>query len=125
MLKDKDLQTLAPYLEKGRVVNLEVKDRGKKGREVMLEYADGQKMVGNLDDRVVKLRPYTGFTSIASYFARGKYGSSGWLGELFRTSHPGSPEFLQTRYFCGPGRRFRYIHRCCKRPGIHQGKYGV
>lgn len=38
MLNQTDLNKLAPYLAKGKVVNIEVKDRGRKGREVLLEY---------------------------------------------------------------------------------------
>ena len=37
-------------------------------------------MVGNLDAPGFKLHQLTGLTSIASYFARGKYGSNSWRG---------------------------------------------
>ena len=47
MLNEKDVQKLTPFLMKGKVVNLEVKDRGRKGREILLEYEDGTKMVGD------------------------------------------------------------------------------
>lgn len=81
MLKEKDLKVLCPYLNDGVVVNIEVKDRGvRKGREVLLEYDDGRKLVGNLDSPKFQMQPLTGITSIASYFARGKYGSNSWRG---------------------------------------------
>ena len=38
MLNATDLTKLRPYLCEGKVVNIEVKDRGRKGREVLLEY---------------------------------------------------------------------------------------
>lgn len=80
MLLSSDLEKLSPYLKKGKVVNMEVKDRGYKGREILLEYNDGRKMIGNLDDSNFHLQPLKGLTSIASYFARGKYGNNTWRG---------------------------------------------
>lgn len=80
MLHERDLKNLAPYLSKGKVVRIDVKDRSRKGREILLEYEDGTKMVGNLDASPFRMQKITGFTSIASYFARGKYGSSTWRG---------------------------------------------
>lgn len=77
MLNENDLIKLTPYLD--GVVNIEVKKQ-KAGREVMLEYSDGRKLVGNLDSSVFSLQPLTGLSSIASYFARGKYGNNSWRG---------------------------------------------
>lgn len=76
MLHERDLKNLAPYLDKGKVVRIDVKDRGRKGREVLLEYEDGTKCVGNLDAAPFRMQRMSGITSIASYFARGKYGNS-------------------------------------------------
>lgn len=80
MLNQNDLNKLAPYLSKGKVVNIEIKDRGRKGRETLLEYEDGTKLVGDLNQVNFQMRPLKGLTSIASYFARGKYGSNAWRG---------------------------------------------
>lgn len=80
MLNDVDLKKLTPYFSEGKVVSIDVKDRGKKGREVLLEYDDGRKMVGDLNANPFRMQPLTGMTSIASYFARGKYGSNAWRG---------------------------------------------
>lgn len=80
MLNQADLHKLAPYLSMGQVVNIEVKDRGRKGREVLLEYSDGQKLVGDLNQTNLRLQPLKGLTSITSYFARGKYGNNLWRG---------------------------------------------
>lgn len=80
MLNAKDIAKLTPFLAEKSVVNLEIKDRGHKGREVLLEYDDGQKLVGNLDEAKLKMQELTGLTSIVSYFARGKYGSNTWRG---------------------------------------------
>lgn len=80
MLDHKDLDKIQPYLAKGKVVNIEIKDYGTKGREVLLEYKDGTKIVGNLNDKKLTMRQVTGLTSIVSNFARGKYGSSGYRG---------------------------------------------
>ena len=80
MLNEKDVQKLTPFLMKGKVVNLEVKDRGRKGREILLEYEDGTKMVGDLNQPVLRMRELKGLQSIVSYFARGKYGSNAWRG---------------------------------------------
>lgn len=80
MMNESDIKKLAPYLAEGKVVNMEVKDRGKKGREVLLEYEDGRKLVGDLNASQFRMQPLTGLTSIASYFARGKYGSNAWRG---------------------------------------------
>ena len=44
MLHERDLKNLALYLEKGKVVRIDVKDCGRKGREVLLEYEDGTSM---------------------------------------------------------------------------------
>ena len=80
MMNEMDIKKLAPYLAQGKVVNMEVKDRGRKGREVLLEYEDGSKLVGDLNATQFRMQPLTGLTSIASYFARGKYGSNAWRG---------------------------------------------
>ena len=80
MLNEKDLTKLSPYFAEGKVVSIDVKDRNRKGREVMLEYEDGRKLVGNLDDPKLVMTELKGLTSIASYFARGKYGSNSWRG---------------------------------------------
>lgn len=80
MLNATDLTKLRPYLCEGKVVNIEVKDRGRKGREVQLEYEDGRKLVGDLNQLSFRMQPLKGLTSIASYFARGKYGSNSWRG---------------------------------------------
>lgn len=80
MLKEKDLQAISPYLTAGKVVNIEIRDQGRKGREIILEYDDGRKLAGNLDAANVQLKPLTGMQSISEHFARGKYGNAGWRG---------------------------------------------
>ena len=80
MLQKNDMKKLYPFLTNEKVINLEIKDQGKKGREVLLEYATGKKLVGNLDTPQFIMQEKIGLTSIASYFARGKYGSSTWRG---------------------------------------------
>lgn len=80
MLNPNDLAKLAPWLTQKKVVNLEMKDRGRKGREVLIEYDDGTKMVGNLDAPNFTMQKLSGLSSIVSYFARGKYGSNAWRG---------------------------------------------
>lgn len=80
MLNERDLQSLMPYFERGKVVNIEVKDRGRRGREILLEYQYGLKLVGNLDQKPLQLTELKGIGSIVSYFARGKYGSTNWRG---------------------------------------------
>ena len=80
MLNSRDLETLSPYLSPEKVVNIEIKDYGRKGREIMLEYQSGRKLVGNLDNNPFIMNEVKGITSIASYFARGKYGSNTWRG---------------------------------------------
>lgn len=80
MLNERDLAKLSPYFAAGKVVSIDVKDRNRKGREVILEYDDGRKLAGNLDDASLKMTELTGLTSIASYFARGKYGDNSWRG---------------------------------------------
>lgn len=80
MLNEKDMKKIFPYLGEGKVVNIEVKDCGRRGREIMLEYDDGRKMIGNLDTPSLQMQELKGLTSIASYFARGKYGSNTWRG---------------------------------------------
>lgn len=76
-----DLQKLTPYLQ--NVVNLEIKEfsnRRNPAREVVLEYADGRKMTGNLNAADFRPHELCGLTSVASYFARGKYGNTTWRG---------------------------------------------
>lgn len=80
MLKEKDLNAISPYLSQGKVVNIEIRDQGRKGREITLEYEDGRKLAGNLDTSPVCLEPLTGLNSISEHFARGKYGNAGWRG---------------------------------------------
>lgn len=80
MLTQKDLSVLAPYLSEGDVVNIEIRKHGRKERDVVLEYSDGRKLVGNLDADKLFMRPLSGLTSISEHFARGHYGSSGWRG---------------------------------------------
>ena len=79
MLNSSDINKLLPYIKEGTVVNLEVKSYQHK-REILLEYADGRKLVGNLDAPNFKMHELKGLTSIVSYFARGKYGSNQWRG---------------------------------------------
>lgn len=79
MLNSSDLNKIAPYIKEGTVVNLEIKTY-KHGRELLLEYEGGRKLVGNLDSPNFKMQELEGMTSIVSYFARGKYGSSSWRG---------------------------------------------
>ena len=80
MLSSMDLEKLSPFLSAEKVVNIEVKDYGQKGREIIIEYQSGKKLVGNLDESPFVMNEESGLTSIASYFARGKYGSSTWRG---------------------------------------------
>lgn len=80
-MTEADLRKLSPYLT--GVVNLEIKEfsnRRNPAREAVLEYADGRKLTGNLS--ADKFRPHElcGLTSVASYFARGKYGNTNWRG---------------------------------------------
>lgn len=79
MIGEKDLKLIAPYLMEGKVVNIEVKNQIR-GREILLEFEDGRKMVGNMDIKPFVMKELKGITSIASYFARGKYGSNKWRG---------------------------------------------
>ena len=84
MITENDLAKIAPYMDTaryGKVVNMECKDhRGR--RELMLEYESGVKLVGDLNqpEGTFRMQELTGLTSIASYFARGKYGSNQWRG---------------------------------------------
>ena len=74
MLNDKDIRKITPYLADGTVVNMEVKKYIRKGkviRNLILEYEDGRKMVGDLNTSPFKMTELKGMTSIASYFARG------------------------------------------------------
>ncbi len=80
MLNKIDMQTIYPYLLKEKVLNLEIKDFGCKGREILIEYKSGKKMIGNLDQHPFEMREISSLSSIASYFARGKYGNSSWRG---------------------------------------------
>jgi len=80
MLKESDIRLLTPYLQAGKVINIEVKDQKNKGREVLLEYDSGKKIYGNLDAPTFRMDEVKSLTSIASYFARGKYGSNSWRG---------------------------------------------
>lgn len=87
MLNNNDLLKLQPYLNKGKVVNIEIKEypKNKKRnaiREIILEYSDGLKLTGNLNDNKLDMKPLTGMTSIVKYFARGKYGSNKWRGNF-------------------------------------------
>lgn len=66
MLTQRDFEQLSPYLTRGKVVNMEVKDRGRKGREVLLEYDNGEKLVGDLNQQPLTLAPLTGLKSIVS-----------------------------------------------------------
>ena len=79
MLNSSDINKLLPYIKEGTVINLEVK-RYQYKREILLEYEDGRKLVGNLDAPNFKMHELKGLTSIVSYFARGKYGSNQWRG---------------------------------------------
>lgn len=79
MLNASDINKILPYIKEGTVINLEVKNYKNK-REILLEYADGRKLVGNLDSSNFKMYEPKGLTSIVSYFARGKYGSNSWRG---------------------------------------------
>ena len=105
MLNQTDLNKLAPYLAKGKVVNIEVKDRGRKGREVLLEYDNGDKLVGDLNQTNFQMRPLKGLTSIASYLWQQRL-----AGQLLRAADPRSAGALQARYLWGLGRGVRHLH---------------
>lgn len=82
ILNHADFTKLAPHLS--GVINLELKEHRARGgrivREVLLEYNDGRKMVGDLNTSCFTLKELTGLSSIAAYFARGKYGNTNWRG---------------------------------------------
>lgn len=79
LLSEHDLKTILPYL--GNCVHFDIKDFGRrKGREILLEYNNGDKFIGNLDARTFKLERLKGLQSIVSYFARGQYGSNAYRG---------------------------------------------
>lgn len=78
MFKKDIFQKLYPYL-KGDIVNIEIKDYNSI-KEVILEYKNGDKYVGNLNSPTFQLKKLTGITSIAEYFARGNYGKNSWRG---------------------------------------------
>lgn len=87
MITSNDLSKLTPFISKGKVVNMEVKEykqtrnRGPI-REVMLEFEDGTKLIGDLNSPNFTMKKVTGLTTIASYFARGKYGNNQWRGNF-------------------------------------------
>ncbi len=88
MLNVDDLNKLQPYLNAGKVVNMEVKEYPKRGkqqakREVLLEFEDGTKLVGDLNQNDFKMEIVTGLSTITRNFARGKqYGKSSWRGNF-------------------------------------------
>jgi hypothetical protein len=87
MISTDDLNKLQPYLNAGKVVNVEVKEYPKRGREqakreVLLEYEDGTKLVGDLNQRDFSMEVLAGLTTLSSNFARGKYGKSSWRGNF-------------------------------------------
>lgn len=87
MINSDDLKKLTPFISKGKVVNIEVKEykqtrnRGPI-REVLLEFEDGAKLIGDLNNPNFNMRRTTGITTICSYFARGKYGNNQWRGNF-------------------------------------------
>lgn len=87
MINSKDLDKFSPYMAKGKVVNIEVKEFGKtrdRGtvREVLLEFQDGTKLIGDLNSSNFQMTKVKGLTTIASYFSRGKYGNNQWRGNF-------------------------------------------
>lgn len=46
MLSSMDLEKLSPFLSAEKVVNIEVKDYGQKGREIIIEYQSGKNLLG-------------------------------------------------------------------------------
>lgn len=77
LVTQQDLYKIYPYLN--GVVNLEIKQYRQK-REILLEYSNGKKYIGDLNAPKFKPTELKGLTSIAAYFARGKYGSNSWRG---------------------------------------------
>ena len=87
MINVNDLNKMAPYMAKGKVVNMEVKEYPKtrargEVREVLLEFNDGTKLVGNLNQEPFLMTRVKGLTTIASYFTRGKYGKNSYRGNF-------------------------------------------
>nr|WP_307906326.1 hypothetical protein [Clostridium botulinum] len=78
MLEGKVLEKLYPYLTKD-IINIDIKDYGRK-KEVILENKMGDKFIGDLTQERISFKKVGGLTSIAEYFARGKYGSNSWRG---------------------------------------------
>lgn len=87
MFTQQDLRKLELFLNSGKVINMEVKEyKAKKQKlpvkEVILEYEDGSKLVGDLNQENFDMRELTGLTTIVKYFARGKYGNNSWRGNF-------------------------------------------
>ncbi len=78
MLEGKVLEKLYSYLTKD-IINIDIKDYGRK-KEVILENKMGDKFIGDLTQERISFKKVGGLTSIAEYFARGKYGSNSWRG---------------------------------------------
>lgn len=87
MISAQDLYKLEPYMAKGKVVHMDLKEYPKSRnkdavREIMLEFEDGIKLIGDLNKVNFNMVRLKGLTTIASYFARGRYGSNSWAGNF-------------------------------------------
>lgn len=107
MITVKDLNLLAPYMARGKVLNMEVKEFGKtrnRGvvREVLLEFEDGTKLTGDLNNPNFKMTKLQGLTTIASYFARGRYGNNQWRGNFSGLLVKDLIEFYNPKFVIDP-----------------------
>lgn len=82
MISTNDLNKLQPYLNAGKVVNMEIKEQRKNRREVMIEYKDGSKLVGDLNKKYLNMIEVKGLTTISKNFARGNYGKNIYRGNF-------------------------------------------
>ena len=102
MLTVRDLEKLQKYLNVKKVVNLEVKEYQRKNkkaiREIMIEYADGIKVIGDLNEDNFTMNRVDGLTSISKHFARGKYGQSKWRGNFSGLFLKSLLEFYKPKY---------------------------
>lgn len=121
LLTENELKRLLLFM-KG-AINLEVKDYpsrwGKPAiKEVILEYTNGKKYIGNLYASDLKFQELNGLRSIQEHFARGNYGTNSYRGNCSGLIVKALIEQFHSSFFIDPMAGSGTSKAVCEKMGI-------
>lgn len=119
LLSKEDYKKIERYLTND-TVNMEIKEFSKCKREVMLEYKNGKKLVGNLNNSLLnfKMIELKGLSSVSEHFARGYDGNNKYRGNWSGKSIEDFMDYYKLKYVYDPFAGGGTTGDTCKRKGI-------